>query len=1180
MEPLRAAIFLFLFAAFIAEQSSSLSVHHITKRDTSESDGSSTTGDDQGDDGQSRDDMDASNGGSQTSQSDDSGGSVNIDMAEMRGSDGDSGDGNRDDSSEGKNCNKCKNKQGTTGDDSYEGATVLMGADTGSSDSGVGIGSDDFSDRTVGIIGIETGSSNSGSSDSGAGVGSDDSNERAIDGMQFGTGGDDSSDGVIDDMRLGTRTIDLGSATGSDDSNSGTGSDDSSEGEIDGSRDRILDFNNMETGSDDSNSRTGSDDSSEGEMDGSGGKRKCSRCAKKTNMADSGAEGDDSEEGTTRDEILNFNNMETGSDSGEGTGSSDSGEGTDRQGDLTYGAQVGTVGSGATSNSDSSEGDAGYNNGDITDSDSKENLGDDSQEMGSQTGGSDSSGQDSNEIQAATILDNEYPRNSERLTSDLLLSESTGGEINRFNIDNTNGPAEGPSKWPNVPVGDIFMESNNNLPLPGDSTWRDPGVPTPTGGYPGNRDSAFPGDQVQFIPEVPTTPEPTFVKSNVPPGMESIRVEAAPLIDPTEASYIQPPAIPSPTPTPYYEGNQYEQNYNQGPDTMTLTQGYEKINGPSATEMNYPTESYTNEMNQNIPPQPDIVPPIQDYGTNEFTPNVPSVPGTMDPTPGYGPNKFEQNAPTGVVSTVMGEQEGVGTIMDQTSLNLGPVVDSGNFVNPPPSSGGFVDLSIRGKGHLMDGSPAGVDGVAVGNYIKGPNDMKVWSDSTQPATTGVIELFHKSGKMHGLKKICVHIRQGPADAATTAVQTGQQNGGLKTFLKSILQDGVVTSERVVGQQGDATGKMNINIPDGSIDIGRNIENQIGAGMVDNQMNAQNMDLRINRMPQPFINEPGAGMVDNQMNAQNMDLRINRMPQSFINEPREIRFTNNALKRRPSKIFLAISSKLKEADHARPLDFNPAAERGQVQAHSQNGKGVIRVYTKQSDGTKSMKRVFVNIRQPEPYVRTSAVTRTVKIPMTRMYNTGSDGAVTIGFGGGSSPGVTGARTGLTGSVSGTMMRVDGGHVHSDIGHAHDGHGHIHMGHAHDGHSHDGHGHSHGHAVHTMRVDGDPSVRSVSGQMFKVDGRSIFPELGADQTVRSGSQQMNEVTLPNGNFHVHKIGDRNIVHDHRHGNVDQDTYKRVMELLGRRLPAIDSNFDPYVTSTSNMHRPSTKGIPVNI
>lgn len=198
----------------------------------------------------------------------------------------------------------------------------------------------------------------------------------------------------------------------------------------------------------------------------------------------------------------------------------------------------------------------------------------------------------------------------------------------------------------------------------------------------------------------------------------------------------------------------------------------------------------------------------------------------------------------------------------------------------------------------------------------------------------------------------------------------------------------------------------------------------------------------------------------------------------------------------------------------------------------------------------------------------------------MYNTGSDGAVTIGFGGGSSPGVTGARTGLTGSVSGTMMRVDGGHVHSDIGHAHDGHGHIHMGHAHDGHSHDGHGHSHGHAVHTMRVDGDPSVRSVSGQMFKVDGRSIFPELGADQTVRSGSQQMNEVTLPNGNFHVHKIGDRNIVHDHRHGNVDQDTYKRVMELLGRRLPAIDSNFDPYVTSTSNMHRPSTKGIPVNI
>lgn len=130
------------------------------------------------------------------------------------------------------------------------------------------------------------------------------------------------------------------------------------------------------------------------------------------------------------------------------------------------------------------------------------------------------------------------------------------------------------------------------------------------------------------------------------------------------------------------------------------------------------------------------------------------------------------------------------------------------------------------------------------------------------------------------------------------------------------------------------------------------------------------------------------------------------------------------------------------------------------------------------------------------------------------------------------------------------------------------------------SHDGHTHSHGHAVHTMRMDGEQSVRSVSGQMFKVDGRSIFSDLGADQTLRSGGQQLNEVTLPNGNFHVHKIGDQNIVHDHRHGNVDQDTYRRVMELLGRRQPAIESTFDPYVTSISNMHRPSTKGIPVNI
>lgn len=59
----------------------------------------------------------------------------------------------------------------------------------------------------------------------------------------------------------------------------------------------------------------------------------------------------------------------------------------------------------------------------------------------------------------------------------------------------------------------------------------------------------------------------------------------------------------------------------------------------------------------------------------------------------------------------------------------------------------------------------------------------------------------------------------------------------------------------------------------------------------------------------------------------MDLRINRMLKLFINELREICFINNVLKCRLLKIFLVISSKLKEVDYVRLLDFNLVVERG-------------------------------------------------------------------------------------------------------------------------------------------------------------------------------------------------------------------------------------------------------------
>lgn len=144
----------------------------------------------------------------------------------------------------------------------------------------------------------------------------------------------------------------------------------------------------------------------------------------------------------------------------------------------------------------------------------------------------------------------------------------------------------------------------------------------------------------------------------------------------------------------------------------------------------------------------------------------------------------------------------------------------------------------------------------------------------------------------------------------------------------------------------------------------------------------------------------------------------------------------------------------------------------------------------------MKRVFVNICQFELYVCVSVVIRIVKILVIRMYNIGSDGVVIIGFGGGSFFGVIGVRIGLIGFVFGIMMRVDGGYVYLDIGYVYDGYGYIYMGYVYDGYSYDGYGYLYGYVVYIMCVDGDLLVCFVFGQMFKVDGRSIFLEFGVD------------------------------------------------------------------------------------
>lgn len=1127
-----------LFSLFlvIAEQSSCLSLHSIHKRDTSENDGSSNTGDDEGVSGPVLDAVDSSQDpapalmdvggdsdvmalGDQFDLEAKPDGVASNAMAMDGPMDSDSGDGNRDDSSEGKKCSKCKNRRGTGGDG--------IGSDdsnSGSDDSNRGSNSDDS--FVASSMGLNTGyglNGNTGSDDSNSGSGSDDSNSGIRGVMGVGTGyndldgdigNDNSNSGSDDDSNSGVRGIkDIGTeyggldaGTGSDDSNSGSGSDDSyaREGGI-----------MIGRGNDDLN--TDSDDSGEGtDSDDSGSGKKCSRCRNKAVMGELGfVEGsDDSGDGTGSDD--------TGSDSGEGricdgigcrrkcAGNGcgdDSQEGTGYgEGDSQYGTPV--YAPGMDSDSDSGSGNVDGMGMTIDtnspSSDSNENTGDDSQE-----GGDSSSGEDLGEgLQNPAIFDN---IGEDRLATDLIMSEGRGSDINRIGLDKTNYPEGRQTDWPGVSPGDLYMESANNVPLPSDSTWRDPqmtpdvpgfpgptlpgdqggyipGMPptgqpmSPTPDYPGVPDPMVPDGRGQYIPGVPPTEQPTFIKPEVPGGMESISLNVAPSIEPTIANYIQPPdmtASIAPTPTPY-QADQVTQNVPLEPERVAPTPGY--------------------DMNQG-------------YESNQYTENIPIQP---TPTDGYMENQYVDNIPPNMVSS-SNFGGGMETIVDQTSPNLG-TVHSERYANPP-STGGFVDLSIRGKGHLVDGGPVGIGGAAVGNYIQGPNEVKTWSDSTQSASSGVIELFHNSGKTHGLKKICVHIRQGPVDAQSAAIQARQHTGGLKTLLKTILHDGVVTSERVVNQHGDATGKLEVNIPDGSVDVAGQIGNEFEAARLDNQM---------------------------AMDARYSEVNSNRVPQSFINEPREIMFTQDAMRRRPSRIFLAISSKMKEADRAIP--FNPIAREpigpmdpmepmgqmgstGQMGSmdqldQAQNGKGVIRVYTSQPDGSKTMKRVFVNLRQPSPVT----IRRTIKIPLTRTFSTGRDGSVSIGFGGGNS--VVGARDSgrrLSGSVTGEMMRVDGG------GHFHDGHHHSHSGHGHEGHAH-----------------------------------SNF----RDQTFGMGGQRTNEVTLPGGRFHIHKIGDRNVVHDHHHGNVDRDTYRRVMELLNRRLPTMDPTLDPITPGRS------VEGIPIHI
>lgn len=1021
--------------------------------------------------------------------------------------DSDSGDGNRDDSSEGKKCSKCKNRQGT-GDD----GKVSDDSNSGSDDSNRGSNSDDsFVASSMGLNAGYGLNGDTGNDDSNSGSGSDDSNSGIGGVIGVGTGyndldadiGNDNSNSGSDDSNSGVGGIkDIGgldAGTRSDDSNSGSGSDDSNAGEG---------GNMIGMGNDDLN--TDSDDSGEGtDSDDSGSGKKCSRCRNKAVMGELGfVEGsDDSGDGTGSDE--------SGSDSGEGRKCDgngcrrkcdgngcrdDSQEGTGYgEGDLQYGTPV--YAPGMDSDSDSGSGDVDgmgmTKDTNSQSSDSNENIGDDSQE-----GGDSSSSEDLGEgLQNPAIFEN---IGEDRLATDLIMSEGRGSDINRISLDKTNYP-EGGTDWPGVSPGDLYMESANNVPLPSDSTWRDPqkspdvpgfpgptlpgdqgryipGMPptgqpmSPTPDYPGVPDPTVPGGRGQYIPGVPPTEQPTFIKPEVPGGMESISLNVAPSLQPTVANYIQPPdmtAPMAPTPTPF-EANQVTQNVPLEPERVAPTPGYDTNQG---------------------------------YESNQYTENIPIQP---TPTDGYMENQYVGNIPPNMVSS-SNVGGGMETIVDQTSLNLG-TVHSESYANPP-STGGFVDLSIRGKGHLVDGGPVGIGGAAVGNYIQGPNEVKTWSDSTQSATSGVIELIHNSGKTHGLKKICVHIRQGPVDAQSAAIQARQQTGGLKTLLKTILHDGVVTSERVVNQQGDATGKLEVSIPDGSVDVAGQIGNEFEAAKLDNQM---------------------------AMDARYSEVNLNRVPQSFINEPREIMFTQDAMKRRPSRIFLAISSKMKEADRAipfNPIQREPIGLVGQMGSmrqmgsmdqldQAQNGKGVIRVYTSQPDGSKTMKRVFVNLRQPSPVT----IRRTIKIPLTRTFSTGRDGSVSIGFGGGNS--VVGERDSgrrLSGSVTGEMMRVDGG------GHFHDGHDHSHSGHGHEGHAH-----------------------------------SNFH----DQTFGMGGQRMNEVTLSGGRFHVHKIGDRNVVHDHHHSNVDRDTYRRVMELLNRRLPTTDPTLDPITPGRS------VEGIPIHI
>ncbi|XP_062611567.1 uncharacterized protein LOC134273384 [Saccostrea cucullata] len=720
-------------------------------------------------------------------------------------------------------------------------------------------------------------------------------------------------------------------------------------------------------------------------------------------------------------------------------------------------------------------------------------------------------------------------------TAESTISESLGGNVNPIVIDTLSQNLEqtvGSTADNNIPassggytdlslngkvvetskqVENFFMENNGGNQGPTDVTWQNPST----------NQELYTSQANQGVPVDSST---TYVDSVSPGGYTDMSFNNNVMeVQQPRGNTVEESSVGVPVQTdvswqsPSTNPDLYTSQTNQGVpvdssatyiDNSVSPGGYTDMSfNNNVMEVQQPRGNTVKESSVGVPVQTDVS--WQSPSTNqEFKTSLRSQGIPVDSSATYVDNSaggyvdmslkskvVEASQPSG--STIVKSSSGVPVQTDFSWQK--PTVNAdyktsgvfrGNSIQTVSSrqgsstitgSGGFVDLSLKGKGKLAKENQQ-VQGIAVGNYVKEPYEVKSWSYSTKSKGT------------------------------------------------------------------------DIGIPDGAIDI--------------------------------------AGRIEQQMGSTASRYQLNREPQAFINEPQVVTVNSATMKKKPSKIFLAITSKIREADGSSAYQYL----KDEVKQVENPGGGYIKIYRNQPGGSKEMERVYVNFRQPSAVVK-KTFTRTVDIPgnKTRMFNTGQSGSVTINVGGQTNNGINvrhsspvvrestftrtvnmpsmrrrvfntggdgsvsigfGSQTNNTAESNGASSRLTGSMSLNNIG------------------VQDGHDHSNfGHVTHTTYVEGQPLFGTVSGKVINIGGAKVQSDHGhahGEHTVNGA-----EVSLPTGHFHVHSNGGRHIVHTQRHENVNEDTYKKVMDIINRRKAMKSGSVSiPIDSSISTIRRVETQ------